>query len=188
MLPYHTASWLFVHAQRVKARCSVAIQNRRIGSDTYHLQWLKPAAALAVLAVCAVAAPTVALAISTTRQKLPYKAAQLRFFIGITEYSLRDNEIFPMSMKDSSSKLDPYARHQLDAGLPPEGFDVAVRVTKDRANTASSELSQAGLQIYSSIGDVFAGRISDKATLNRVLSLPFVREVQVSRPLHNQAR
>ena len=92
-----------------------------------------------------------------------------------------------MSGKPWMSKIDPYGRRHLDEGIPDTGLEITVRVARDNPAARVAGLRQAGLEVQFTMDDVIVGRVADATCLARLASLPFVQEVQVSRPLRAEA-
>jgi len=85
-------------------------------------------------------------------------------------------------MSDWRQKLDAYSRRAVADGQPDGGLDVTVRLV----GGDPSELHQAGFELHTSIGDVVVGHVADRATLERIASLPSVAEIHASQPLYNE--
>jgi hypothetical protein len=92
-----------------------------------------------------------------------------------------------MTQKSFLDKLDPYGRRQIASGLPPEGIEVSIRLAKDINPEQEMQMQQAGLEVYSTIDDLVIGWVPDGTVLNNLVRLAFIKEVQISRPLYNDA-
>jgi hypothetical protein len=84
-------------------------------------------------------------------------------------------------------KLDPYSRLALEDAAADEErtFDVAVRLSDDDPG-ALDALANAGLETYSAVGAIVAGRIRGQRALERITRLTCVAEVQLSRPMYDE--
>ena len=84
------------------------------------------------------------------------------------------------------AKLDPRARATVDDGGPDYPVDVLVALQEPLTAAVRHELETAGLTRLSGSGTVVAGHVPDRATLDRLLAVEAVRQVELPRPLSGE--
>lgn len=80
-------------------------------------------------------------------------------------------------------KIDPRARHGLATGELSGSIEVLLRTVGAMSDGQRSELRAAGCDFRIAVGNVTTGVIGNAAQLEAVARLPFVRQVELSRPL-----
>jgi hypothetical protein len=80
-------------------------------------------------------------------------------------------------------KIDPRARHGLATGELSGSIEVLLRTTGAMSDSQQRQLRAAGCDFRVAVGNVATGVIGDARQLEAVARLPFVRQVEVSRPL-----
>jgi hypothetical protein len=78
-------------------------------------------------------------------------------------------------------KCDAATRDALGNGRPEERLEVLVRVIGQDGGTRG-ELEKTGLEVHSASGPIVTGLI-ERSKVNDLAALPFVRRVELSRPL-----
>ena len=84
-------------------------------------------------------------------------------------------------------KLDARAQHQLLRGELKGPVEVLIRTDAPPSPQQQAELRAAGCDIRSAAGNVVSGSVTEPANLEDVSRLPFVRKIEVSRPMYGQS-
>jgi hypothetical protein len=87
---------------------------------------------------------------------------------------------------DWTAKLDPLSRLRWTRGETLAGSELIVRLT-DASDEAASRTERAGLQVHARVGQILTGQVAGLEQLRGIASLPCVQEVQISRPLYEDA-
>lgn len=80
-------------------------------------------------------------------------------------------------------KIDPRIRRELDAGVPSGSIEVLLRTAGAMSAAQRRELEAAGCDLRITAGSVATGVIGGARQLEAVARLPFVQQVEASRPL-----
>jgi hypothetical protein len=84
-------------------------------------------------------------------------------------------------------KLDARAQHQLPRGELKGPVEVLIRTDAPPTPQQQAELQAAGCNMRSAAGNVVSGTVAEPANLEEVARLPFVRKIEVSRPMYSQS-
>lgn len=85
-------------------------------------------------------------------------------------------------------KLDARGRRQVTEGIHTGAVEALIRTEAPLTPEQELELQQAGYEIRSAAGDVLSGWIADTARLEEIASLPFVRKIELSRPMYQEGQ
>jgi hypothetical protein len=83
-------------------------------------------------------------------------------------------------------KLDAQGRYQLAEGALRDPIEVLIRTEAPLTANQRQELIEAGCAPLTVVGNVLTGTITDPAHLERTARLPFVRRIELSRPMQQE--
>jgi hypothetical protein len=83
-------------------------------------------------------------------------------------------------------KLDSRARYELDAGKLQDPLEVLIRTEAPLTASQRDALSEAGCELLTVGGTVLSGTVTDPRRLERIAGLPFIRQIEVSRAMHQE--
>ena len=92
-----------------------------------------------------------------------------------------------MSGSEYLKKLDPRSRRSLATGSLQGSVEALLRTERPITSSQEEELREAGWTCFSTIGNVASGKILDAEHVKVVAELPFVRQVELSQPLFEEA-
>ena len=110
--------------------------------------------------------------------------------VGTTRsFTLATNGVKSKNMDDSlQQKLDARARHQLARDELKGSIEVLIRTDAPPTPQQQAELSAAGCNMRSAAGNVVSATVAQPSNLDQVARLPFVRRIEVSRPMYSQSQ
>jgi hypothetical protein len=89
-----------------------------------------------------------------------------------------------MNMDDIIKQtLDARVQHQLARGELQGPVEVLILMDSPPTRQQQAELRATGCEMRSAAGNVFSGTVADPANLEQLARLPFVRKIEVSRPM-----
>jgi hypothetical protein len=92
-----------------------------------------------------------------------------------------------MPEKHFLKKIDPRGRSLMEKQSLPSGSEVLLRLEGPLSADQDRELCDAGWTGRSSLGSVASGVVENAAGLEAIARLDFVRQIQVSAPMFDEA-
>ncbi len=88
--------------------------------------------------------------------------------------------------KPPLKKLDPFGRRQLRRGELEGPIEALVRTERTPSPEDEASLRRIGWDTRSAVAHVLSGTVAGPRELEELIQLPFIRQVQLSQPLHEE--
>lgn len=115
---------------------------------------------------------------------IPARETEDRWEIARTEYAVEDGDA--VNEKPPLKKLDPRGRRRLNRGELEGPIEALIRTERTPSPEEEASLRRVGWRTRSAVAHVLSGTVAGPRELEELIRLPFIRQVELSRPLHEE--